>query len=189
MKKFWQSCRSIGVVGFLVIALIVSMATMPVVGAFAADVTLGTGVEALRAYILNGNGDADETWVPFMKAQNGDYKLALSATTAAPTAAALAAAAVEYDITITLSTYDDEVHAWYYGPLGLAIADTCVSVDATITPSTTTPNMTAGVYTVKVTLPKGSYTASEDVTLTVSDPTNGFNGWPLSHLTFVATVN
>lgn len=177
--------------GYLVLSLIIAMIAMPMLGAYAADVTLGDGVEDLRAYILNGSGDKDATWVPFMKGQMGDYKITLSATTAAPTATALAAASADYEITITLSTSDDVVHSWYYGPINVSVADTCVSADATISPTATAPMMTAGVYKLTVTLPKGDYTASEDVTLTVSDPgTTGFGGWVVSpDVTFKATVN
>lgn len=187
MKKIFASLRSIGFMGFLVFALVFSLAAMPFV-VFAGDVTLGAGVEELRTYVLNGGADVEETWVPFMKGQMGDYKISLSQTTASPTATALAAASQDFEITITLSTYDDEVHAWYYGPVGVAVSDDCVSADATITPSATSPNMSGGIYVVTVTLPKGTYNASEDVVLTVSDPTYGFGGWAVSDVTFTATV-
>jgi len=187
VREFFKPVRSLGLIGLLVMALVVSLVVIPVVVS-AGDVTLGGGVEDLRTYLINGGGDIEKTWVPFIKGQMGDYKISLSQTKASPDAAALAAASQDYEITITLSTHDDEVHAWYYGPIGLAVSDDCVSADATITPSATSPNMSGGVYVVTVTLPMGTYNASEDVVLTVSDPTYGFGGWAVSDVTFTATV-
>ncbi len=153
-----------------------------------ADITNGTGVEDLREYLLHGGGNVD-TYTAFLKGLQGDYVFSLSATTAAPTVAELTAAAQSYTITITLKTNNGETHSWYNGPIKLAIADNDGTGAATIAPTSTTPVMTNGVYTVVVTMSKAVWTAENTATLTVSDPdTTGIGGWIADDATFVATV-
>ncbi len=153
-----------------------------------ADITNGSGVEALRKALLHG-GENIDSWTAFMKGLQGDYVFSLSATTAAPTVAELTAAAQTYSITITLKTNNGETHSWYNGPIKLAITDDDDTGAATIAPTSTTPVMTNGVYTVVVTMSKAVWTATKKATLTVSDPdTTGIGGWTVDDATFIATV-
>ncbi len=163
-----------------------------------AGITNGTGVFGMSDWLLNGKttNTADsvtngyDTFKAFMKAQSGDYVLACSPATAAPSAAALAATAGTYVIDVTLQTADGEVHSWYNGPVLIAIADNDDS-NATISPAAGERNMTNGHLAVTVTLPKGTWTEGHAATLTVSDPATagtGFSGWAAANATFVATV-
>lgn len=163
-----------------------------------AGITNGTGVFGMSDWLLNGKTtDTDDsvtngydTFCAFMKAQSGDYVIACTPATAAPSAAALADAAISYVVDVTLQTGDGEVHSWYNGPVLLAIADDDTP-NATISPAAGERNMTNGHLAVTVTLPKGTWTAGKKATLTVSDPATagtGFSGWAASNATFVATV-
>ena len=161
-----------------------------------AGITNGTGVFGMSDWLLNGKTtDTDDsvtngyaTFCAFMKAQSGDYVLACTPATAAPSAAALAADAVSYVIDVTLQTADGEVHSWYNGPVKIAIADDDTP-NATISPTAGAQYMTNGHLAVTVTMPKGTWTAGKKATLTVSDPdTTAFGGWTASDATFVATV-
>jgi len=161
-----------------------------------AGVTNGTGVFGMSDWLLNGKttNTADavtngyDTYKAFMKAQSGDYVLACSPATAAPSAAALANAAISYTVDVTLQTGDGEVHSWYNGPVKIAIADDDTP-NATISPTAGAQYMTNGHLTVTVTLPKGTWTEAKVATLTVSDPdTTAFGGWTASDATFVATI-
>lgn len=164
-----------------------------------AGITNGTGVFGMSDWLLNGKTtDTDDsvtngydTFCAFMKAQSGDYVLACSPATAAPSAAALAANAVSYVIDVTLQTGDGEVHSWYNGPVLIAIADNDDTGAATISPAAGERNMTNGHLAVTVTMSKAAWTAGKKATLTVSDPATagtGFNGWVAADATFVATV-
>lgn len=154
-----------------------------------ADVTLGSGAEDLREYLLNGYGTKDGVYTAWMKAQSGDFVIGLSATTAAPTVAECTAEAQVYTITVTLQTADGETHGWYNGPVKLAIADDDDLGAATISPTAGNTMMANGVATVTVTMSKAAWTAGKKATLTVSDPdTTGFGGWTASDATFIATV-
>ena len=161
-----------------------------------AGVTYNTGMSAVANWLLNGTGiDTDDAalngedgFKTLLKGMCGDYKLACSPATAAPSAAALADAAIAYTVDVTLSTADGEVHSWYSGPVKIAIADNDTP-NATISPTAGAQYMTNGHLTVTVTLPKGTWEAGKAATLTVSDPDNtGFGGWTASDATFVATV-
>lgn len=161
-----------------------------------AGVTVGTGAYGMADWLRNGvTSDTDDavtngydTFAAFMKGQGGDYVLACTPATAAPSAAALAKNAISYTIDVTLSTADGEVHSWYNGPVKIAIADDDTP-NATISPTAGAQYMTNGHLTVTVTLPKGTWEAGKAATLTVSDPDNtGFGGWTATDATFVATV-
>jgi len=95
--------------------------------------------------------------------------------------------------TVTIKLVDDEgnVYTKYNGPIKLAIADTSTNGTAAITPSSTTPSMTNGVYTVTVSYTKAStgWANAETATLTVSDPdTDGIAGWSVASATFTMTA-
>jgi len=164
-----------------------------------ADVTLGTGIEGLRRYLLNGctsgvAGSAEngrETLAAFMKAQSGDFKIKCTPATATPLVSELGAAAQSFVIDVSLETNDGEVHSWYNGPVKIAIAedDTGEGCTAAILPIAGEHMMTNGHLSVTVTMAKATWTADKKATLTVSDPdTSAFGGWAATDATFVATV-
>ena len=164
-----------------------------------ADVTLGTGVEGLREYLLNGKtsstaGDpanGRETLTALLKGLAGDYKLKCTPATATPLVSELAAAAQAFTIDISLETNDGEVHSWYNGPVKIAITEDDVGEGCTaaILPTAGEHMMTNGHLSVTVTMAKATWTAGKKATLTVSDPdTSAFGGWAASDATFVATV-
>jgi len=149
-----------------------------------ADITLGTGAEDLRSYILNGDGNHD-IWKAFIKGLQGDFVFDVSPATTAPTPTT---EAWGQEVTITLKSNNGEVHTWYNGPIKLAIANTSTAGTATIDPSDTTPNMENGVYTVTIAGDAASWLNSETATLTVSDPdTTGIGGWAVADATCVIT--
>lgn len=162
-----------------------------------ADVTLGTGATALFEYLLNGRSEGgagavtngQEGLKAFLKGMSGDYKIACSPATAAPTVAECTAEAQVYAIDVSLQTNDGEVHSWYNGPVKLAIADDDGVGAATIVPTAGAQMMANGRLTVTVTMSKAAWTAGSKATLTVSDPdTTGFGGWTATDATFIATV-
>ena len=162
-----------------------------------AGVTLGTGALAIADWLRTGTGtstaDSNTNGYDGFKAMikgvyGGDYKLVCTPATAAPSAAALANAAISYTVVVSLETADGERHVGYNGPVKLAIADDDTP-NATISPTAGAQYMTDGAITVTVTLPKGTWTEGKVATLTVSDPDNtGFGGWTATDATFVATV-
>lgn len=144
---------------------------------------------------LNQNFDMINAGSPpldlLVKAMGGDMVFKCTPATAAPSAAAAAADAVEYTVTVTLETAEEEVHSWYNGPVLLAITDDDGTGTATIDPAAGERNMTDGSLDVVVTLPKAAWTAGSVVTLTVSDPVTagtGICGWAVADKTFVATL-
>ena len=161
-----------------------------------AGVTLGAGATAVANWLRTGtttdtadsNTNGEDGFEALMKAFGGDYKIVCTPATAAPSAAALANAAIVYTVVVSLETTAGERHIWYNGPVKLAIADDDTP-NATISPTAGAQYMTDGAITVTVTLPKGTWTAGKIATLTVSDPDNtGFGGWTATDATFVATV-
>ena len=144
---------------------------------------------------LNQNFDMINAGSPpldlLVKAMGGDMVFKCTPATAAPSAAAAALADVEYTVTVTLETAEEEVHSWYNGPVLLAITDDDGTGTATIDPAAGERNMTDGSLDVVVTLPKAAWTAGSVVTLTVSDPVTagtGICGWTVADKTSVATL-
>jgi hypothetical protein len=112
-----------------------------------ADVTNGTGVEDLRAYLGGYDNSGASCFQALMKALSGDIVLKCTPATATP---APTEAAWEQTVLVSLETADGERHSWFNGKLALAIADTSTAGTASIYPTETAPYMTDGAYTVKI---------------------------------------
>lgn len=135
--------------------------------------------------------DLNENFAYLSKILSGDFKIVLSRTTAAPTAAA-AAAGASYTIGVRLEDAAGNLHEWYNGKIKLAVSDTSNVSGAvfTIDPIAGEHNMTKGTLEVEVTMAKVTWVAGDTATLTVTTPTTagaGICGWAAS-ATFVATV-
>lgn len=157
-----------------------------------ADVTLGSGITALNAYLIHGgtDGTADsadngkQAFETFLKGLQGDYVIKCDPETTAPEPTT---SAWSQDVTVTLETADGEVHTWYNGPVKLAIDDTGGGT-ASISPSAGNQMMTNGSLTVTISGTEATWANSETATLTVSDPdTSGFGGWEASDADCVIT--
>ena len=141
---------------------------------------------------LNDNFDAIAArFAMFQKAMSGDMVFKLSQATASPTAAAVAADDVVYNLTVRLEDAAGNLHDWYNGEVLLAISDDDSTGNATISPAGGEHKMTNGVLAFTVTLPKAVWTAGKVVTATVSDPataSTGILGCAVPDVTFVATI-
>ena len=157
-----------------------------------ADVTLGTGSEGLRSYLLNGctdgtadsSGNGKQAFEALLKGLAGDYVIKCDPETVAPEPTN---AVWSQTVTVTLETTDGEVHTWYNGPVKLAVGDTGGGT-ATITPGAGNRMMTNGSLTVVLAGDEATWAHGETATLTVSDPDNtGFGGWTAADATCVVT--
>lgn len=124
---------------------------------------------------------------------SGGCTFSLSKTTQSRAIATLNVAEPPTD-TIVISLLDSggKLCSWYNGPIKLAIAETATNGTAAISPASTTPNMTNGVYTVVVSYGYSStgWANGDAATLTVSDPDTpaGIAGRAISDATFVMSA-
>ncbi len=120
-----------------------------------------------------------------IKACSGDMQFSVSPATATP---APTSEAWSQEVEITLTDSEGNVHTWYNGPIKLAIGDTSSAGTASIDPTSTTPSMTNGKYTVAIEGDAESWLNEETATLTVSDPdTDAIMGIAVADATCVLT--
>ena len=159
-----------------------------------ADVTLGSGATALYEYLENGKTtgttnavtNGKEAFEALMKGLAGDFVIVCDPETATPEPTD---AAWSQTVTVTLETYDGELHSWYNGPITLAVEDAGGGT-ASILPVAGEQMMTNGTLSVVLSGDANTWANGETATLTVSDPATagtGFNGWVASDATCVIT--
>lgn len=136
--------------------------------------------------------DLNYNFAALAKVLSGDLVIALSQTTAAPKAAECAAAALSYDIDISLTDSAGNLQEWYSGKIKTAVSKVSAVSGATFTisPAAGEISMVGGTASVTVTMSKVEWVAGNTATLTVTTPTAagaGICGWKASS-TFVVTV-
>ena len=135
------------------------------------------GITDLQGFCVTGSGN-NEDFVSFVKAQYGDYTFTVVPDIPTVTSPDLNEGPTLIPVTISLTTAAGEVHRWYNGPLKIAVSDDDDTGAATLSPSTTTPNLTNGAYTVNLVLSDAVWTVGKKAWITASDPdTTGFGGW------------
>jgi len=145
---------------------------------------------------LNGNIQI-ETGSTLQKAMSGDIVLECSPATAGSSAATLNAAAAggfTKVITINLKDAAGNLHRWANLAVNAVTSEVVVDVDvAAPTVSDATPNIAKGTVDVTLTYDTDAgatkvYAVGDTVTLTISQPTGGILGYPISDATFVDTI-
>lgn len=158
----------------IIALLLVALFAFPALGA------VPSGIEALRGYLVTGGGDASDL-VSFVKGQYGDYTFTVVPSVDTVTSPDLNEGPTSIPVTISLTTAAGEVHRWYNGPIKIAVSDDDDTGAATLSPSTTTPTMANGQYTVNLVLSDAVWTVGKVAWITASDPdTTGFGGWTAS---------
>ncbi len=166
----------------IIALLLVALFAFPALGA------TPSGIEALRGYLVTGGGDASDL-VSFVKGQYGDYTFTVVPGTPTVTSPDLNEGPTLVPVVISLVTADGELHKWYNGSIKIAVSDDDSTGAATLSPSTTTPTLTDGQYTVNLVLSDAVWTVGKKAWITASDPdTTGFGGWVVSDISGDITV-
>jgi hypothetical protein len=125
----------------------------------------------------------DFQWYQLWKFLSGDIDSAVDGVTADVTGATDGATTQTFEISLVDSS--GNVYEFYNGPIKLAISDTSTNGTAAIDPTSTTPDMTNGKYTVSITF-GGTWVNGETATLTISDPDSGIIYFPDQTITLTA---
>jgi len=154
------------------------------------DLWLNGGITTTSPIILQAGSTLE-------KAISGDIVLECSPATAGTSAATLNAAAVGTHtqvVTINLKDAAGNLHKWATLAVAAATSEVVVDVDvAAPAVNDATPNLANGTVNVTLTYDTDAgatkvYAAGDTVTLTVSQPTGGILGYPISNATFVDTI-